>query len=326
MKKITKNNIWVNIGSSISILLIIYCVIYIFNYYSHNNILWHYPKSYTLDDKLKRQTLTPNEIGDSIGGIMNPIIGLVASVLTFLAFYMQKRANDDIQIQFKIQQFESQFFEMLALHKENVNEIGIISYRTGESVKGRQAFIAMAQDYRELISLAELFDTLTPTEFEAAYSIFFWGYDEDELKKLSSVSEAFISGDGVIGDNVSLPYIKNHRGYGAALAHYYRHLFMMVKFVVNSNIVTVYKEKMRYLKILRAQLSNHEQIMLFYNWLSKYGASWEDNENQYFTEYVMIHNLWRKELLQSKFILTKVEELENKPVMLRKKPLFEYQE
>ena len=39
------------------------------------------------------------EIGDTIGGIMNPFIALVAVVLTFLAFYMQIKAN---QIQRKI--------------------------------------------------------------------------------------------------------------------------------------------------------------------------------------------------------------------------------
>ncbi|WP_207516110.1 putative phage abortive infection protein [Longitalea luteola] len=323
MKKITKNNIWVYIGAGISILLIIYCIIYIYGYYSHNNILWHYPKNYKLDDKLKKQILSPNEIGDSIGGILNPIIGLVASILTFLAFYMQKRANDDIQVQFKIQQFESQFYEMLRLHKENVTEIEIISFQTGISVSGRKAFIVMAQDYRALLSRAVLFESaLTPADFEIAYGIFFWGYDEDEFQSLSSKS-----GGRVVGGNVaSLSFIKEHQGYGSTLGHYFRHLFMMVKFVVNSSIVPEYKEKIKYLKILRAQLSNHEQIMLFYNWLSRYGAAWENNENQFFTEYVMIHNLWREELLQNELILKKVQELEKKPVRLRKKPLFEYQE
>lgn len=49
-------------------------------------------------------------IGDTLGGIMNPFIALVGILLTFLAFYMQIKAN---QIQKQI------FFDGLNLEKEN---------------------------------------------------------------------------------------------------------------------------------------------------------------------------------------------------------------
>lgn len=39
-------------------------------------------------------------VGDAIGGVLNPIIGISASLLTFLAFYMQKIANDVLKDQF----------------------------------------------------------------------------------------------------------------------------------------------------------------------------------------------------------------------------------
>lgn len=48
-------------------------------------------------------------IGDTLGGIMNPFIALVGILLTFLAFYMQIKAN---QIQKKI------FFDGLNIEKE----------------------------------------------------------------------------------------------------------------------------------------------------------------------------------------------------------------
>lgn len=85
------------------------------------------------------------EIGDTFGGLMSPFINLSAVIVTGLAFYMQYRANrlqvhifrkqlNEDQQQFqdeqnvqrqnvRYQQFESQFYEMLRLHKENVNEI-----------------------------------------------------------------------------------------------------------------------------------------------------------------------------------------------------------
>lgn len=36
---------------------------------------------------------TPNEIGDAFGGISNPVVGLMGVCLTFLAFYIQYKAN-----------------------------------------------------------------------------------------------------------------------------------------------------------------------------------------------------------------------------------------
>ena len=86
---------------------------------------------------------------------------------------------------------------------------------------------------------------------------------------------------------------KPFSGHQSRLGHYYRHLFQTVKFVVNydSKLLT-YTDKRNYLRILRAQLSNHEQLLLFYNWFSGYGLKWEqDGGNHFFTDYRMIHNI-----------------------------------
>lgn len=45
-------------------------------------------------------------IGDAVGGILNPIIALAAALLTFLAFYIQKQANEDIRKQFLEQSYK----------------------------------------------------------------------------------------------------------------------------------------------------------------------------------------------------------------------------
>lgn len=77
-------------------------------------------------------------------------------------------------------------------------------------------------------------------------------------------------------------------GHVSKLAHCYRHLFQTVKFVVEQKELNE-KEKLGYLKTIRAQLSNHEQLMLYYNGLAMANAVWLEKE--YFTRYKMIHNL-----------------------------------
>lgn len=298
------------------------------------------------------------QIGDTIGGLMSPFINLSAVIVTGLAFFMQYRANKlQIQIftdqlketekQFKIeqasqekqnklQQFESQFFEMLRLHKENVNELSItnfLSKETGEAnsdlkiVNGRLVFFVMSEIFEKLLGYSKnpLHNSLTDRNFKEAYLIFFWGVNKaDEIDK---VFQNKLLGTGSCKDLTGFGQFENYPGLSFSLGHYFRHLYLTVKFVVNSSVVFDYESKMKYLKILRAQLSNHEQIMLFYNWLADYGAAWEDEENRFFTDYKMIHNLWNEQLFQDQYIVDKVNGLIDKyNAKPKKTPLFEFQE
>jgi hypothetical protein len=82
-------------------------------------------------------------------------------------------------------------------------------------------------------------------------------------------------------------------GHISLLSHYYRHLFLTVRYVVEQLPKSIKgnerEEKTKeYLRILRAQLSNHEQILLYYNGSSIANAWFEKG---YFTKYRMIHNL-----------------------------------
>lgn len=89
-------------------------------------------------------------------------------------------------------------------------------------------------------------------------------------------------------------------GHFELLNHYYRHLYLMVKLVAD-DLDLSYKAKRNLLRILRAQLTDKEQLMLFYNWISNNGSQWEamkENKdkpdavlNNYFTRYRMIHNI-----------------------------------
>ncbi|WP_143822242.1 putative phage abortive infection protein [Mucilaginibacter pedocola] len=85
---------------------------------------------------------------------------------------------------------------------------------------------------------------------------------------------------------------KPFSGHSTKLGQYYRHLFYMVKYVVGqpNNVLKGY-QKREYLRIVRAQLSSFEQLMLYFNYLSGYGNRWEDEENSFFAEFRMIHNM-----------------------------------
>lgn len=166
---------------------------------------------------------------------------------------------------------------------------------------------------------------------EIAYLITYWGVPEDSTKDLSeslSSYESFIK--DILEDvkkyptaysdftssillnlhfrelpefrnflktepNCDEPYFKFFGGHQHRLGHYFRHLFQAVKYIDEQpRLVLSKKKKEDYVKLLRAQLSNYEQALLFINSLSKLGRNWEYSNkkgNNLITEYEMIKNL-----------------------------------
>lgn len=106
---------------TISIILLIYSLVYLVNYYIHNDLLVHFPSN----ENLKKEKLNPNEIGDSIGGTLNPIIAFSAFILTFLAFYIQYKANNEQRQIFQQNSIKEKLIEHKN-HKTNVKIFKIL--------------------------------------------------------------------------------------------------------------------------------------------------------------------------------------------------------
>jgi len=103
------------------------------------------------------------EIGDTIGGTMTPFIGIAAAFLTFLAFWIQKKANDQQRADFTTQlkknnldAFETKFFELIRLHRDNISELnysksdGTISHKSINRKVFRVIFQEFIECYREV--------------------------------------------------------------------------------------------------------------------------------------------------------------------------------
>lgn len=278
-----------------------------------------------------------NEIGETIGGIMGPFIGLTGVLVTFLAFYIQYKTNEDQKEKFEKEKkrqieekkrifFEQQFFEMLNIHNSNVIEIniGIIqkkslsknSKKIDKIISGRSVFSYILEEILVTTTLIHKLNNEKKIEFDdlsifiLAYKLCFFGLnihscylDENEINflnktgwykldlKLRFKEEYNIDNNSSIfqDDDIKFPILNGNE---KLLSIYYRHLFQTVKFVVNQdkNILD-YAEKRGFLELVRSRLSVEEQTLLFYNWISKLGQAWENNDNKFFTKYRMIHNL-----------------------------------
>jgi hypothetical protein len=272
------------------------------------------------------------EIGDTVGGIMGPYIAIVAAFLTFFAFWVQYKANEQQKHDLQIERFESKFYNMIDIHRQNVTEIVI-----GKSLVSRKAFISMFNELKFLYLATDLFfktpqqkdliKSLTGSDsisdentFNIAYLIFFFGIGPNSTKLIFSLVdnrysgillnlEVYLKGQQTIwrqekkiaidektreGDGVFIlkTSYKPFNGHMSRLSHYIRHLFQLLKFIDDQpDKIINYDAKYNYASTVRAQLSAHEQLLLYYNALSSLGKPWFDKDKDYIKKYCMVKSM-----------------------------------
>jgi hypothetical protein len=185
--------------------------------------------------------------GDSFGVLTSLFSGLAFAGIIFTILLQR----DELQLQrreleltrgeiknqnqtIEKQNFENTLFQMLRLHNDIVNTIDLRrdSQRGQIVTRGRDCFVAFYKRIQECYPNVEI---NAP--------------DAQEEEKIQRAYELFWS--------------KNQQ----ELSHYFRYLYTIFKFIKFSDV----GDKRLYSNIVRAQLSDQELLVLFYNCLSKYG-------------------------------------------------------
>lgn len=275
------------------------------------------------------------EVGDTIGGIMGPFVAIAAAILTFLAFWVQFKANEQQRNDIAKERFESKFYELLHLHRENLLEL------ESDGRKGRQVMplfcnyisilyslidVFFLRYYASDINVLNIYNNVAEKYkderylfLDIAYNLFFYGKkivnklegnelylyqkildminkvcvfenmkEKDILYLLDNITSApntYFNRKApheIVLDNEKVHCPLNLlEGNNGNLGLYYRQLYHIVKIVATSQVILDEKEKYEYVKILRTQLSDYEQILLYYNSLTYVGKKWnEPNQTQ----------------------------------------------
>lgn len=292
------------------LLILIFCSPYLFTQFNFVN--WDLEET--------------NKIGGTLGGIMGPFIAIIAAYLTFIAFWVQYKANKKQRKDIRLERFENKFYELLRLHKENVNEVRKIN-KDGVVKEGRQLFNTM---YREFELCHKLILAINKNEngdsngrdkyfIEMAYNLFYFGVGQgamniltekyyndlvakDVIERLQECQENYHNNKTLHNAKLEIPIPDDaplilHTDvppfHGYIIGHYYRHLYQTVKYVEAQTFLDE-KQKYSYVKTLRAQLTDYEQVMLYYNVISGFGNEWISikNKEEYsmLIRYKLIHN------------------------------------
>lgn len=90
------------------------------------------------------------QVGDTIGGIMGPFIAIAAAILTFLAFWVQYKANEQQRKDIVLERFENRFFKYIDIYNQITNDIDIQPIG-----KNKQAFHFIFYEYQSLFYLIQ---------------------------------------------------------------------------------------------------------------------------------------------------------------------------
>lgn len=133
-------------------------------------------------------------------------------------------------------------------------------------------------------------DTLKDNNEQTVYKVIIFEIEDFTRKKLK-IEKHLKQFDwdvySKVKDQIANSFISNHHLYVGAegipcdllegnhafFGIYFRQLYQIVKFVAKSDILSE-NERYDYVKILRSQLSDFEQILLYYNGLSMVGKKW----------------------------------------------------
>jgi len=265
------------------------------------------------------------QYGDLIGGLIGTVVALVGVFLLYETLGQQRSALARQEDFFIKQQVETRFFELVRIQRENVLQL-----KTKGKV-GREVFIQFRDDFHELFQkVLDQYPQNASTKKEnesvpqwyreitqIAYLILFYGvnnFSMDDLKRkiqsitndrggyreIESLLDTLTKEHQTTKDENdkkgSVKHYLKYDGQQARLGHYFRHLFQTVNYINDQPThLFNYRAKYNYVKTLRAQLSTHEQAILFFNSLTELGAPWEMNNTEdnskLVTKYNLIKNL-----------------------------------
>lgn len=194
---------------------------------------------------------TFGEWGDFFGGVLNPLFTLLTFTGVLITIVLQqtelsetraemKRSADALQqqnSQIQRQIFESTFFQMLSLHQSLVSGIDLVD-DDGKVTRGRDCF--------------NVFYTRLNKVYRKNLDKAQGRHHDDEVLRLS--------------------YELFWRNHQVELGHYFRYLYNLVRYIKESEFADG-----PYIRMVRAQLSDQETLMIFYNCIaSEYGAKFKD--------------------------------------------------
>lgn len=247
----------------------------------------YFNTSLAIDSKLA------SDFGSFFGGFVGTIFAILSVVLIIYTIVAQNIENRKTSL-------KDNFFKMIDYHNQNVSQIKVPSINAEKDhfENGRRAFVVYKIQLKRLLTLIEKINEKKKLKLEEkeildiAYMIFYYGlqgsWEEFIADKLNRYDKSELIIKEIIKEIERKPNIKIGRTNQTNLSTYFRNMYNAVKLIDNSNLMSK-KEKEELIKIYRAQLSNPELYVIFFNIVSRFGKKWKKRE--FIEKYEFLKNI-----------------------------------
>ena len=223
-------------------------------------------QSIIIEPRLEKTSDGKPKIGDlgTFGdgaGMLNAFFSFLAFVAVLITIFLQSRKDDNDKRNGARVQFEQEFFAMVGMLEDIVSHLRFTDTEIGKTAAVPDE-VAQKYGYQSNNGTITSSNTTQQIVIEGR-DVFRYIYEgRGELSLLSYVNKEAGSYKSEEAQNMC---------FDGTLDHYFRYLYRILKHIDESKLLNMlYKpnaEREKYAHLLRAQLSNYELLMWFYNGL-----------------------------------------------------------
>ena len=250
-----------NLSGILSIISILVLVAIIIIFFVCGN--WSF--SYIIDEEKVGQ------FGDFVGGVVGTILAFVASILYYVALKAQKK---DIKINQSLMELQTKTLQLqIKEFEKQKEELGLsreVYIKQSKIMEQQESVMRIQQFESNFYSLLNVYITIkSELNKNSKNSDFF----KDKYDQLSLFVDSLINKNDHPLDchnKMTHSYMNLIHLNKGNLTHYFRIIYRLIK-MVDSNIFLKDIDKNSYIKIIRSQLTDYEQLIMHYNSHSSYG-------------------------------------------------------
>ncbi|EGR1452139.1 putative phage abortive infection protein [Vibrio cholerae] len=209
------------------------------------------------------------QTGDFFGGVLNPIFAFLSLIL--IAYTLTQNKQALIQSRKAIEQSEKALAQNELALKTGNRELELSRIEYSKSVKALKEqveqfnFQRFENTFFNMLSLQS--EILIELEFNNESLNLSKNPNKDSTRSRKVFGSILRWIDGSIDESSPFDNYDNFQvNENQIVGHYFRNLYQILKFIDESTLSNV--DKVKYARILRAQLSSDEIAMLFFNCLS----------------------------------------------------------
>lgn len=192
-------------------------------------------------------------LGDSAGLFNALFSGLAFGGVVLTIIWQIKNDNKNRSVDKKTQ-FENIFFNMTQTFEHIIEGLSL-NQNEDSTLNNEEEFLA--NHYEQTPAEIKSKEEAKEVKGRAIFKHIYLSRKVDRKQMIVSIRESGITAYENIMDGI--------------LDHYFRYLYRILKFIDDTELIGE-QEKYKYASIFRAQLSEYELIMIYYNGLSKFGS------------------------------------------------------